>query len=744
MGWPVLEAGRNCWRIARASRAALLVDGADYFERAAAAMERAERSILILGWDLHSRIRLRRRGEGESDETLSELLDRLARGRRGLQIHALVWDFAMLYAFERESLPRVRLGYATHRRVHFRLDGDHPLGASQHQKLLVVDDALAFVGGLDLTACRWDTPEHRAEDARRRDPGFSSYGPFHDVQIAVDGAAAAALGDLARERWRRATGKRLKPVRGGSDPWPESLAAAMCDVDVGISRTEPAHDGRPEVREVERLHLDALRAARRYIYIENQYFTSDRIGELLVEILAREQGPEVVVVGPLECSGWLEEAVMGARRARLIEGLRAADHGDRFRAYHPVLPDGAEPLKVHSKVLVVDDQLLRVGSANLSNRSMGFDSECDLCIEARGREDVSAAIGGFRDRLLAEHLGAEEPALAAAIAAEGSLIPAIEVLRRGRRSLEPLETAGEPGLDLEALEALADPERPVQPEVFARHYLPRDLTPELDRPAPRSWLSVILGLLTLVALAALWRWTPLAELASVERLASLAEPLRASAWGPIAAVVVFTLAGLLMVPVMALIVASGLIFDGALGFATAFIGSLSTAAAGYAAGALLWRDAVRRLMGERANELSRRLGRRGVLAVVALRIVPVAPFTLVNIAAGASHIRWRDYALGTALGMGPGVLGLTLVADRLKALIREGRLQDVGWILALVALFVAASLGARRWLRGVYARGGGAPGPQGPAGDGAGGTMPLGSGSGGRKSASPRSDGRVS
>src|SRR6185437_9244660 len=120
---------------------------------------------------------------------------------RGLRGCILSWDFAMLYAFEREWLPVYKLDWRTHRRLHFRLDGRHPPGASHHQKVVVIDDAVAFVGGFDLAHRRWDMPAHRANEPRRVDPYGATYAPFHDVQLAVDAEAARALGDLARERW---------------------------------------------------------------------------------------------------------------------------------------------------------------------------------------------------------------------------------------------------------------------------------------------------------------------------------------------------------------------------------------------------------------------------------------------------------------------------------------------------------------------------------------------------------------
>src|SRR3954467_11358589 len=94
---------------------------------------------------------------------------------------------SVLYSLERELFPIVALGWLTPRRIRFCLDEDLPAGASHHQKIVVVDDAVAFCGGLDVTTRRWDTAEHRLDDARRVDPAGLPYRPFHDVQAVIDG-----------------------------------------------------------------------------------------------------------------------------------------------------------------------------------------------------------------------------------------------------------------------------------------------------------------------------------------------------------------------------------------------------------------------------------------------------------------------------------------------------------------------------------------------------------------------------
>ncbi|MDX1376425.1 MAG: hypothetical protein R3357_12710, partial [Burkholderiales bacterium] len=168
---PILEPGRNCWRIEKAERAAFLIDGADYFAALRSALLDARQAVYIVAWDIYSELALVR-GETPEDGAparLKALLNHIARERPALRVYILNWDFVMLYGMEREWLPVYRLDWDTHRHVHFHLDDRHPLGGSRHQKMVVIDDALAFVGGLDPTRGRWDTPEHAPDDPRRGD-----------------------------------------------------------------------------------------------------------------------------------------------------------------------------------------------------------------------------------------------------------------------------------------------------------------------------------------------------------------------------------------------------------------------------------------------------------------------------------------------------------------------------------------------------------------------------------------------
>ncbi len=694
----ILGEGKNCWRIARANRAAFLIDAAPYFSALASALEKAERSVLIVGWDIDSRVRLLRDRESDGPPThLGQFLNALVSGKRHLRIHILDWDFAMIHALERELFPVYKFDWKTHRRVHFRLDGNHPVGASHHQKIVVVDDAVAFAGGIDLARERWDTPEHRANDPRRVGPSGRHYPPHHDAQMAVDGAAAAALGELVRERWFRATGKRLKPPpKSEIDPWPTNLKSDVEDVDVGISRTEPSYGQYAEVREVEALYRDAIRSARRFIYIENQYFTSGVIGDSLCERLRERDGPEIAVVLPRERKGWLEETSMGVLGSRLLKRLREADRFGRFHVYYPTVPGlGEDCINVHAKIAVVDDRLARIGSANLNNRSMGLDTECDLSIDAAGDKRVEKAVASLRNRLLAEHLDTEPETVAEKIDSEQSLIAAIEKLRGRERTLEPL--IGEISETVDALvpqSAILDPERPIDPDEFIEKFISEE-----RGKARRPGLIVFgIALVLLLALAAAWRWTPLNRWIELDRIAEFSQFLRGNPFAPFIMTLVYIGGSLIMIPITVLILGTVLIFDPVTGFAYAWVGCHISATVAYGIGRMLGREPVRKMTGSRVNQISRKLGDRGIISVVTLRVVPVAPFTVINLVSGASHISLKDFLAGTVIGMTPGILAVAVLKTRLEAAIRNPGLGSIAVLALLLIIVVIAIFAFRRWL----------------------------------------------
>lgn len=460
--------GKNCWRIARAERAAVIVDAADYFARARAAMLQAERQILLIGWDFDTRILLDPEADGDAAPgKLGPFITWLARRKPELSIHILKWNVGAIKLLGRGTTLLRLARWAWDKQIFFKLDGAHPFGASHHQKIVVIDDRLAFCGGIDMTADRWDTRAHRDRDERRRRPTTGRrYGPWHDASMAVDGDAARALGDLSRERWLRAGGAPIARPEAMSDPWPKSLAPQFHDVELAVARTRGDCGDGDAVREIEALFADMIRRAKHFVYAENQYFASRAVAAAVAERLSEPDPPEFVLVNPHTADGWVEEEVMGAARAQLMRALGGIDEQGRFRIYTPVT-EGGEHIYVHAKVMIVDDEMLRVGSANFNNRSMGFDSECDLMIDCAVDPHCREAVAAIRAGLLAEHLGTTPEEVEAKRAETGSLIAAVEALRGDGRSLLPFEPPELNGIE----KAIADGEL-LDPESAGNHFEP--------------------------------------------------------------------------------------------------------------------------------------------------------------------------------------------------------------------------------------------------------------------------------
>jgi phosphatidylserine/phosphatidylglycerophosphate/cardiolipin synthase-like enzyme/uncharacterized membrane protein YdjX (TVP38/TMEM64 family) len=679
----------------------MLVDADAYFRAVRAAIRNARCSVFILSWDIDSRTRLVPAGAMDGyPEPLGDFLHAVVSERHGLNVHVLNWDFAMLYALEREWLPVYKLDWRTNRRLVFRMDAKHPIGGSHHQKVVVVDDSIAFVGGLDLTRSRWDTQEHACNAPLRRDSDGKPHGPFHDVQALVDGDAARALGELARMRWKRATGESLHPVAPAShDPWPEDVVPDLTDIDVAISRTEPAFEGSPGTHEVKQLHLDAIASARRMMFFENQYFTSGMIADALAQRLNEPDGPEVLIVSPKTQSGWLEQATMGALRARVHRRLKTADRHGRYRMVCPHIPGLTDQcLNVHSKVFAIDDELFSIGSANLSSRSMALDTECNITIEARGPDAprIRDAIARLRGRLLAEHLDAAPEAVVEEVRRQQSLHQAVAALSRSERRLSPMEPEITPELDaLLPEQALFDPEQPIETDKLVAEFVPR----EAHKPVPRRLIGVGMLAIVLALLALAWRWTPLREWINLASMVALARQLENLPFTPIAVVGGYVAAGLAMVPVMLLIAVTGIVFGPVFGALYAIGGTLLSASVAYGIGHWLGRETVQKLVGTRINKLSKRIARRGILAMVIIRMLPIAPFTMVNMVAGASHIRFRDYLIGTFIGMLPGIVMTVTFVHHLAEAVRNPTAGAVAVLAAVAGSIILLAVGLQKLLR---------------------------------------------
>lgn len=434
----ILVPGLTCASLYDDAHAGVLVDGRDFYKQLFEACCAAERSIFMLGWQFDSKVALLR-GEDAKDcdhpTELVEFLRDLCEKRPSLEIYMLAWDASAVFAFEREPLGRLRFRAKGHKRMHYKMDNAHPTGASHHQKLVVVDRSVAFLGGMDVCNSRWDDRDHPAHSPHRCS-GRRPYAPFHDVQSYVTGDAVDTLREWFCDRWLRATGD---DICIDDAPRRDLPITPSIDVDapvVALARTMPRMEEPvcPPVSELYDLHVRAIMEAERVIYIENQYFSCDEIADWLVRRMQRGGPPlDIVLVLPEKSAGFKERISIGVYQQRILAklGRTATKTGHRFGVYYTAAPgpEGDVPVFIHAKVLAVDDRFLLVSSANLSNRSMGFDSELGLAWEAT---EPTPSLANARIDLLAEHCGLSIEDARAQLADSVGLVDCLDALAEAR------------------------------------------------------------------------------------------------------------------------------------------------------------------------------------------------------------------------------------------------------------------------------------------------------------------------
>jgi phosphatidylserine/phosphatidylglycerophosphate/cardiolipin synthase-like enzyme len=484
----VLREGDTCWKVSTAHRATLLIDGEEYFSALRAALLKARHQILIAGWDFDTRTQLPACGPPDSElrtapTELGELLGYLMRTRPGLEIHVMRWDFYLIYWRDREFTTQRRLEKLG---VRFHSDDAHAVFGCVHHKVVLIDDAIGFCGGIDLTHNRWDTCQHAPHDDRRCDHTGKVYRPVHDTQLCVTGPIVTVLGDYLRDCWHISTGSCPPPLRDVSMVWPDDLRVDFSNIRVGLSRTLPPVNTRPAVREIERLYLAAIRDTQRELYIENQYFTSTLIAEAIAEQCRRVPELQGLLVGCARPKTFFEMHTMGYGRSNFYEVLAARGVLGRVPLV-AALDRAGNGINVHSKLAIFDDRLLTVGSANLNRRSMGFDVECNLVLEATN-ETQRRKMRALRNRLLAEHLDIPVETVPQAVHQHG--LAGLPHAVRGQRRLAPIEMdEGKPKLG------------PVLVPFFDREQPWESLLPPSRAVGELSWQSAVVLMTTALAIA---------------------------------------------------------------------------------------------------------------------------------------------------------------------------------------------------------------------------------------------------
>jgi phosphatidylserine/phosphatidylglycerophosphate/cardiolipin synthase-like enzyme len=355
------------------NRLEVLIDGEHAIGGICAAIKQARSHVHIAGWHVTPMFGLER--DGGSPTTLRDLLAELA---ERVEVRVLVWAGPPAPVFEpkRSDVKRIREQLTSGTRVRCVLDARERTMHCHHEKLVIVDDAVAFVGGIDLTSLsgdRWDGTEH---------PAAGRLG-WHDVATRLHGPAVADVAEHFRGRWQEVASEPLPPPRP-QPPAGETTVQVLRTVPDGTYDFVPRGDFR-----IVDAYMRALRSARRLIYLENQFLWSVEIAELLAAKLEDPPSDDFRLVLLLPARPNNGADTTRGQLGRLVE---AAGDGGRLLAATISCRSGSRthPLYVHAKVGIVDDRWLTIGSANLNEHSLFNDTEmnvltCDAELARRTR-----------------------------------------------------------------------------------------------------------------------------------------------------------------------------------------------------------------------------------------------------------------------------------------------------------------------------------------------------------------------
>lgn len=677
------------WKKDKADKAALLVDCASYYKALYETLCHAKHSIFILGWDIDGRIELLRGEDAQNKKyavALRELLCQKANENPDLEIYLNRWNYSIFFSSERESFSGWKWRMHTPPNIHYCADYAVPFGACHHQKIIVVDGQIAFCGGMDIALGRWDSRKHHIEERERIDPkGLfdhfkkqKPYEPYHDIQFMMSGPVVGALSELVRRRWKKGAGSEIRAIDNkpeNNDLWPKHVMPDFEDIDIAAARTIPKTKKDKAVTEILQIYLEQIARAEAFIYIENQYLTCLDIANALSKRLKEKPDLKVLIVSCDRPRGIMEHKAMWTGRVKFWDTVSENAGADRFAVTYPVCKENGtkNTIHIHSKIMIIDDRYFQVGSANLNNRSMGFDTECDMIIQADD-DQSRQTIRSLRNNLIREHTGREEEDIQEII--ETSTMN--ELLEYQEQSRQHLERINNDPYRNEFLvswaQKIGDPKKPlilsnfpVRQVVFA------------------ALAAVILGLLYYFfispALPEEFR-----QIFTQENLTGYIESARNSSWSPFIISGIYLIAGMLFFSVMALNLVTAIVFGPLYGFLYACLGSLVSAAAGYGVGRLAG-EKLSRWFKPVLNKVKSYSERGGVIGMTMVRMVPIAPYTAVNITFGMAQVGFAAYLFSTLLGLLPGITAKALFGGALGELFKNPEPKVIFYTLGTLVIW---------------------------------------------------------
>ncbi len=704
----IFQQGENCWVSSKASFAAPLIDCANYYKALHSSIVKAKHSIFIVGWDIDSRIRLIR-GEDEANSeapsVISDLLAWKAEQNPDLNIYLLRWDSSLAFFAQREMWAKEVWDEKTPDNVETVLDDTIPMGGSQHQKIVIIDDEVVYSGGMDVSTNRWDTRDHPVESSERDGPD-GEYGPLHDVQAVYAGPLVKDFAELVRWRWLRVAESQPIDIREEAhnaldDPlpeaWPPAYQPWFEKVECALARTIPFMDEVEPVQEVRNMLLDLINQAERVIYIENQFTSRQEIAEALNSRLKACPDLNVIIVSSYEPKGRFECEAFWASRIEFKKILfNDIDPARIIMSYSSISDEQSRSAykRIHSKVMTIDDKYLVIGSSNLSNRSMTLDTEIDTVFYGN-TEHNKTHIEKVRDDLLAEHTGRD---LATTSELMKEAMPARAIIENQRAHGYILTQVNDEVFTEQSSDNLfrsfSDPEEPL----IAMPTLDGQSMP-VKNPRRRT-IMIGIGVLVIAILGGLMFWASQSiSWLSADSINAFLEKSRGTYFALPTVLLVYLVGGLLFFPVTVLSIAVAAVFGPIWGPIYGILGALLSSASMFGVGKLLGNAGLKKIGGPKVEAVDQKLKSSGVVGVAAIRMLPIAPFSLVNLVAGISSIGLFQFLMGTFLGMFPPMIAKGLVGDSITQIFRNPSPQTISYLVGGIVLWGLMIWGSQKFAR---------------------------------------------
>lgn len=630
----------------------LFVGGKSYFADLKQSLNKAKKSVLICGWSLNLKTVM--------DDKGTMIKDILFGLPESVDIKILIWDYIIFYVADRDPFLPFKVAARNKKNISFERFDFHPVMSSMHSKMAVVDDEVLYLGGIDIDLHRRDGPYNLARDSSRKEIDGSPYQPFRDYMFKFQGESALYFSNIFRQLWVSQKNQRSEILPGRGSPR---------EGNVYFARTVPKFKNNPKDYSSFHLHKWLIQAAKEYIYIENQYLTSDKIVDLLINRLAERDGPEVVIVVSYGKMPVLEKISMGALLTESAKKLLKSDPWKRLKIYALKSGPNGPFVKVHSKLVLVDDTYVKIGSSNINNRSMRFDYELDVLYS--GPKTME-----FKSQILSTLLGTGEN-----VETEGSLIAVFEEAKKRNGKLVELKQI------LQEESAFAEYKDYLPLDKKEMTFFERAGQIFVEKAALKKINSKILAgalILALIIAGALWVDVENAK----DNMDRFILWLEVSNGYVLMGIFFFgyLALGSIFFPLNAYIFLCGAYFDTFEAIALAMGGAVGSASISYGVGAV-FKTEVRESKIEKVNQLKRLLKKNSLKTLIFLRMVPVAPFPLVNLVCGKFGVPFSRYFTGTLLGVAPGSFVLIFMEKRLLDFLKAPDLSGFLLLAGLAALF---------------------------------------------------------